>query len=139
MPPSLSDADYAHLLDLRTGLRLFLHWSEEQAAQVGLTGPQHQLLLCIRGHSDPRGPTIGEVAEYLVRRSHTVVSLVDRVEALGLIERNVDPSDLRLARLVMTKSGSECLESLSAAHLEELSRLGTRMAPLWKGLAPEGG
>ncbi|MHB1487420.1 MAG: MarR family winged helix-turn-helix transcriptional regulator [Acidimicrobiales bacterium] len=137
MASSLSDAEYALLLELRTGLRHFIHWSEEQAAQVGLTGAQHQLLLCIRGHDDPRGPTIGEVADYLVRRSHTIVSLVDRAEALGLVERNIDPSDLRLARLALTDQGSECLESLRSAHREELQRLSPRMTPLWKGLADE--
>ena len=29
---------------------------------AGLTSAQHQLLLAIRGHGDPHGPTIGEVA-----------------------------------------------------------------------------
>ena len=59
MPPKLTDADYQRLLELRSGLRLFLHWSEQQAASADLTPAQHQLLLAIRGHPDPRGPTIG--------------------------------------------------------------------------------
>ena len=37
------DADYRRLLDLRTGLRQFLHWSEQQAPAVGITPAQHQL------------------------------------------------------------------------------------------------
>ena len=41
----LRDADYEDLLALRTGLRRFLRWSEQQAEEAGLTPAQHQLLL----------------------------------------------------------------------------------------------
>ncbi|MDQ1521510.1 MAG: hypothetical protein QOI55_2583, partial [Actinomycetota bacterium] len=34
----LTDAEYERLLDFRTGIRRFLHWSEQQANDVGLTG-----------------------------------------------------------------------------------------------------
>ena len=34
---SLSQSDFEHLLELRTGLRRFLHWSEQQAQAAGLT------------------------------------------------------------------------------------------------------
>jgi hypothetical protein len=40
-----SDAVYAKLLALRTGLRRFERWSEQQAPDTGLTPAQHQLLL----------------------------------------------------------------------------------------------
>ena len=63
---TLPDDVYARLLALRTGLRHFERWSESQARAAGLTPAQHQLLLAIRGHGDPRGPTIGEVADYLL-------------------------------------------------------------------------
>src|SRR5690606_13173298 len=58
----LTDDDYRRLLEFRDGLRRFLHWSEQQAKAVGLTAMQHQLLLSIRGHDDPLGPTIRDVA-----------------------------------------------------------------------------
>ena len=48
----LRDADYEDLLALRTGLRRFLRWSEQQAEGAGLTPAQQQLLLAIRGHPD---------------------------------------------------------------------------------------
>ena len=69
----LRDADYEDLLSLRTGLRRFLRWSEQQAEAAGLTPAQHQLLLAVRGHADPRGPTVGEVADYLLLRHHSAV------------------------------------------------------------------
>jgi DNA-binding MarR family transcriptional regulator len=82
---SLDTADFERLLQLRTGLRRFLRWSEAQARAAGVTPAQHQLLLAVRGHPDPDGPTIGEVADYLVLRHHSAVGLVDRAVTAGLV------------------------------------------------------
>ena len=132
----LTDADYEDLLTLRTGLRRFLRWSEQQAEEAGLTPAQHQLLLAIRGHSDPRGPTIGEVADYLLLRHHSAVGLIDRADAAGLAERVRDPDDHRMVRLQLTTNGTKRLEALSAQHLEELQRLARKLPSVWRGLMP---
>jgi DNA-binding MarR family transcriptional regulator len=132
----LTDADYEDLLTLRTGLRRFLRWSEQQAEEAGLTPAQHQLLLAIRGHSDPRGPTIGEVADYLLLRHHSAVGLIDRADAAGLVERVRDPDDHRMVRLQLTTNGTKRLEALSAQHLEELQRLARKLPSVWRGLMP---
>ena len=121
--PRIHDADYRRLLMVRTGLRRFERWSADQAAGHGLTASQHQLLLAIRGHDEPQGPTIGQVAEYLLTRHHSVVELVDRTERLRLIIRSRDPDDHRVVRLTLAHRGAEVLESLSSAHLEDLERL----------------
>ncbi|GAA1022305.1 hypothetical protein Aple_075420 [Acrocarpospora pleiomorpha] len=133
MPPpnALDDGQYARLLAVRVGVRRFLRWSEERAAEVGLTATQHQLLLAIRGHDDSRGPTIGELADYLCTRHHSTVQLIDRVEQLGLVARNRgEGKDRRVVRLKLTSAGKGKLALLSATHLEELRRL----APLINAL-----
>jgi DNA-binding MarR family transcriptional regulator len=135
----LGDTEYLRLLEFRTGLRRFLRWSREQAAAVGLTPAQHQLLLAIRGHDDPRGPTIGEVADYLLLRHHSAVELVDRAARVGLVKRAPDPDDQRVVRLKLTPLGARRLERLAALHLEELGRLVPRMQAIWKGLEDPGG
>ncbi|SDL31482.1 MarR family winged helix-turn-helix transcriptional regulator [Nonomuraea jiangxiensis] len=128
---ALTEQDYANLLSFRVWLRAFLWWSEQRAAEVGLTAAQHQLLLAVRGHSDSRGPTIRELAGYLCTRHHSAVQLADRVERLGLIRRNrVRAGDRREVRLTLTEAGRLKLSLLSAAHLEELRRL----APLLNAL-----
>jgi DNA-binding MarR family transcriptional regulator len=119
----ISDADYQRLLAFRTQLRQFDQWSTRRAAESGLTHAQHQLLLAIRGHSDPKGPTIGEVAEYLLVRHHTAVELANRTQELGLIARKRDRVDGRVVRLVLTAEGRRRIRSLTAAHLEELRAL----------------
>jgi len=133
---TLPDEAYASLLSLRTALRKFERWSGQQARSAGLTPAQHQLLLAIRGHRDPAGPTIGEVADYLLLQHHSVVGLVDRAEAAGLVGRTRGDDDRRVVRLHLTPDGLERLEGLSAAHLEELSRLRLEVPALSEGLAP---
>ena len=135
---SLTQPDFEHLLALRTGLRRFLNWSEQQAGLVGITPGQHQLLLAIRGHPDPVGPTIGDVANYLVLRHHSAVGLIDRAAAAGLVTREPDPTSSSAVRLVLTDAGIEKLEILSETHLEELKHLGPAMRSLWQAIEADG-
>jgi DNA-binding MarR family transcriptional regulator len=130
----LGDADYQRLLEFRDGLRRFLRWSEEQAAAVGLTPAHHQLLLAVRGHPGPQAPTVSDVAGHLMLRRHSVVGLVNRAEAAGLLSRKPDPRDQRVVRLSLTRLGARRLEQLSALHLEELRRLAPSLRQPWAGL-----
>jgi DNA-binding MarR family transcriptional regulator len=134
VPTAVAEDDYRRLLEFRTGLRRFLRWSEQQAHAVGLSPVQHQLLLAVRGHPDPRGPTIGDVAEYLLLRHHSAVGLVDRAEAAGLVRREHDRDDHRVVRLRLTSRGAEKLRRLTASTFEELGRLSPRLRPVWAGL-----
>ena len=134
MIPTPSDEDYRRLLELRTGLRRFLRWSEQQAEAAGVTPAQHQLLLAIRGHPDERGPTIGEAAGYLLLRHHSVVGLVDRAENAGLIVRMPDPENRSIVRLRLTEQGATQLDALSELHLAELAHLAPTMHALWAAL-----
>lgn len=126
----VSDEDYRRLLGFRTGLRRFLRWSEDEASAAELTPAQHQLLLAVRGHPAPAGPTVGEVAEYLVLRHHSVVELIDRAEKGGLVERVGDEEDHRVVHLRLTAEGEDRIEQLSRLHLEEISRLAPLLALL---------
>lgn len=130
----LADGDFIRLLELRRGLRRFMHWSEERAQAAGVTPAQHQLLLSVRGHEDPAGPTIGEVADSLMLRHHSAVGLVDRAAAAGLVERHHDPVKHSVVRISLTRAGEAKLEALSEAHLEELRRLAPMMRSLWQSL-----
>jgi DNA-binding MarR family transcriptional regulator len=139
MTPAPTDEDYRRLLELRTGLRRFLRWSERLAEEAGLTPAQHQLLLAIRGQPDPRGPTIGDVADSLLLRHHSAVGLVDRAAAAGLVERGPDPDSQSVVRLRLTEKGAGQLETLSEQHLEELAHLAPTMHALWNAMEEAGG
>ena len=136
MDRDLDDAEYRRLLQFRIGLRRFLHWSEEQAERAGLTPAQHQLLLAIRGHDGEQGPTIGDVAGYLLLRHHSAVGLIDRAEKAGLVQRQEDSGDRRVVRLRLTAQGSHLLQQLTSLHLEEIQRLSPRIQEISHGLEP---
>ena len=131
-PPSL---DYQSLLEFRTALRRFNHWSEQQAKAVGLTHAQHQLMLAVKGHPGDQAPTIGDVADYLLLRHHSAVELVNRAQAGGYIERQRDPNDGRIVRLRLTSKGESCIEQLSALHVAELQQLGPLLQHVIDGRA----
>lgn len=126
----LRDDQYVQLLDFRVALRAFERWSEQLSAEAGLTHAQHQLLVAIRGHRGVKGPTISDVARYLMVRHHSAIGLINRAEAAGLVKRQADTEDRRLVRLGLTTAGRDRVEALSALHLEELRRLAPLLAAL---------
>jgi DNA-binding MarR family transcriptional regulator len=135
--PGLDQRDYERLLAFRTGLRRFLYWSGQQAEAAGITPAQHQLLLVVRGHPDPRGPTVGDIAGHLLVRHHSAVELIDRAVTAGLVTRQADSQDGRTVRIALTALGRERLETLATSHIEELARLTNEMHTLWAGLEAE--
>lgn len=131
---SLTQDDFEHLLELRTGLRRFLRWSEQQARAAGLTPSKHQLLLAIKGHPNPAGPTIGEIANYLVLRHHSAVELVDRASNDGFVKRKRDASSKSMVRVTLTRRGVAKLEALTETHVQEIAHLAPTMKALWDAL-----
>jgi len=134
-----TDADFQRLLTLRSALRRFLHWSEEQARAAGLTPAQHQLLLAVRGHPDPRGPRIAEIADYLALRHHSAVELIDRARDAGLVRREADPDSRSAVRIRLTPLGAAKLEALAGTHMRELAQLAPTMRALWAALERDDG
>jgi DNA-binding MarR family transcriptional regulator len=133
----LPDVQYQRLLEFRTGLRQFLSWSADQASQAGVTAPQHQLLLAVRGHRGERPPSIGDLARILVERQHSVSGLVDRASAAGLVRRVTDPDDRRVVRVALTPKGKQKLDRLASVHIEELKRFGPALRAVWHGLVED--
>ena len=95
---------------------------------------QHQLLLAIKGHSNPRGPTIGEIADYLLLRPHSAVELVDRAEAAGLVVRKRSDNDARVVRVRLTANASRRLSALTSLHMAELRRFVPLLRDLTKAV-----
>jgi DNA-binding MarR family transcriptional regulator len=119
----LSQSDYENLLAFRTSLRRFQHWSQGLARQAGLTPAQHQLLVAVKGHPGAAGPTISDLASYLMLRHHSAVELIDRAEDADLVSRTRDDHDGRLTRISLTPKGEARLHQLAPAHLDELRQL----------------
>lgn len=119
----LRKEDYEALAWFRYMLRRFLHFTEEGARSVGLTPQQHQILLAVKGQPGRDWATVTELAEWLQLRHHTIVGLLDRCAASGLVCRTHDPDDRRLVRVLLTEKGEALLARLSERNLAELHAL----------------
>ena len=113
----------------RSGIRHYLRFSEETVRNHGVTPQHYQLLLALKGFPDREWATVRELAERLQLRHHSVVELVDRAQARGLVDRGPHPDDARMVRVQLTEDGEQTLAHLSALHRDELRRLDTALTP----------
>ena len=120
---TLRDVDYRALAAFRSALRRFLRASAERARAIGVSAQQHQLLLAIKGSAADRPPFMGELAEALQVRPHTVVGLVDRAATAGLAKRVAARGDRRHVGVALTVRGERVLARLTEGNRVELGRL----------------
>ncbi len=107
----------------RHRLRRFLRFSEQAARACGVTPQQYQLLLGVAGFTGRGWATISELAEFLQERHNTVVGLVGRAAARGLVRKENARTDRRFVRVTLTRPGAGILRKLAQLHLEELRQL----------------
>ena len=112
--------DYAALASFRYEIRRFLRVSEDAARRAGLEPQQHQLLLVLKGMPRDIDPTVAHLAERLQLQHHSVVGLVDRLEARELVRRERDENDHRRALVSLTRDGEAVLHRLSVEHQDEI-------------------
>ncbi len=120
----VSHADYAALAAFRHALRKFLHFSSQAAREAGLSPQQHQALLAIKGASKDEPMSVGTLADLLCLRHHSVVGLIDRLEKKRLLQRTAAADDRRRVLVTLTAQGESVIGQLSAAHRQELKRIG---------------
>lgn len=117
---SASDQILNRLLHLRRGL----------ASWFGLPGPVgsgfhdltlHQREALLRMPAD--GLTMREFASGLGISHGSATALADRLVARGLVDREADPTDRRVVRLVPTVLGQQLAESFREAQLRAISDL----------------
>ncbi len=123
-PGQTGAVDYRALAEFRYQIRRFLRFSEDAARTAGLEPQQHQLLLAVKGLPEGKEPTIGELADRLQIRHHSVVELIDRLESRGLARRQRSSEDRRKVRVELTAEGERILESLTVEHRNELESAG---------------
>jgi DNA-binding MarR family transcriptional regulator len=129
----LSKQDFEALARFRFGIRRYLRFSEETVRHHGLAPQQYQLLLALKGFPGREWATVGELAERLQLRHHSVVELINRAQRQDLVRRVPHPADARAVRVELTDYGQEILARLSALHRDELRRMGSTLAlPAWE-------
>ncbi|PWB83237.1 MAG: MarR family transcriptional regulator [Methylocystaceae bacterium] len=108
------------LANFRFALRQFLAFSEQAAAEVGLTMQRYQALLVIKTYRAGEHISVGELAEQLMIKDHSAAELVSRLVLAKLVRRKIDPIDRRRSLIVMTPYGNRRLARLASVHLKKL-------------------
>lgn len=134
-PQTLRKVQYETLAAFRYALRRFIHFSETAAAAAGITPQHHQALLAIKGFPGRDCVTVGELAERLQLRHHSVVGLVDRLAVEKFVVRSHSAEDRRRVLIRLTPRGEKTLEKVSAMHREQLKRIGPELSLLLERLA----
>lgn len=88
--------------------------------ELGLQPAQAHLLASI----GPDGLAMAGLAEELRCRRSNITMVVDRLVALGLVQRVADGSDARAKRLILTDEGAERRAQVLALHEQPVEWLG---------------
>ena len=119
----MSKAEFESIAAFRYAIRKFLRFSEQAARRERITPQQHQLLLAIKGFPSRDYATVSELAERLQMRQHSMVGLIDRTEAQGLVRREAGTVDRRQVFVHLTPTGDTVLHRLSMQHHRELATM----------------
>jgi DNA-binding MarR family transcriptional regulator len=118
--------DSAQLADLLHGLTKRLrHAQAGRLAPLGLTPAQERALRMITRSGEPLRMT--ELADKLGVVPRSVTTVVDALEAAGLVRREIDPGNRRAIRLHLTERGVAVRQELRDARRQAAEDL---FAPL---------
>lgn len=124
MVEPIHESEYTALAELRYRIRQFLRGSDDRARAAGLEPQQYQLLLAVRAFRDRSQASIRRLAERLQLKHHSVVGLVDRLEAHGYARRTRSAGDQRQVVVSLLPRGRKALELVVGQRLHELRETG---------------
>ena len=86
----------------------------ELAKRHGLTLPHLEVLLCL---DQMEGLSQQDLAERMILTKGNICVIVQKMEAVGLIERRSDPDDQRYHRLYLAEAGRQKLREAMPGHV----------------------
>lgn len=133
---TLFDIEDSGAIELFILLQRTAHLSRLLDDQIGgaegLSGPRWRLLLRLRGEEacgDDAGLTPTELSRSQRVSKNTISALLRGLEAQGLIQRALDPDDLRAFRIQLTQAGRAHLHDATPRRVEGLRRLLAGLTP----------
>jgi DNA-binding MarR family transcriptional regulator len=97
--------------------------------QFGITFGEFEVLAALVRSGPSHQMSPGELVGALVLSSGAMTNRIDRVEALGLVERLPDPKDRRGTLVALTDKGERTVDAAVVAHLANEERLLTALSP----------
>jgi DNA-binding MarR family transcriptional regulator len=138
MGKPITTAEYQALAELRYRIRKFVREGDEVAAAAGLEPQQYLLLLMIRGIPEGQEATVRALAERLALKHHSVVELIDRLEAHGYVRRNRSREDRRSVLVSLLPRGEKMLEQVAQHRISELRSSGASLVDAIRALLKSG-
>jgi DNA-binding MarR family transcriptional regulator len=115
---------YRRAAELRGALRRFVRQSDALTRRHGLTTQRYELLLMAKtARSGEERATLSELAERLALAPSSITELVARSETLGLVRRELHPSNRRAVFVALTPEGERRLSMAVAELAGERARL----------------
>jgi len=127
MAKPITTAEYQALAELRYRIRKFVREGDAVATASGLEPQQYLLLLMIRGIPEGQEATVSTLAERLALKHHSVVELIDRLEAHGYVRRNRSREDRRSVLVSLLPRGEKMLEQVAQHRISELRTTGASL------------
>ena len=121
------------LAGFRSALRKFMAFSDEATSGAGITTQQYQALLAIAATPNGAMP-LGDLAQEMLLKPNAAVQLVDRLSALGLVERGRCDADRRSVRVSLSGEGRTLLMKLASVHLDQLAKRKKQFADILRRL-----
>lgn len=105
--------------------RIFSHYLRQAdgwLAPLGLGWESFSLIAALRRSGKPYELNPTELQRQSLLTSGAMTNRIDRVEALGLVERRPDPADRRGVRVRLTPAGRALADKAIAVHFEASAR-----------------
>lgn len=115
--------DYEALAELRYALRKFTDFSISEVLKLGLTPPQHQALLAIKGLPVGRQMTAGMLADRLLISLQSASELISGLAEAGYVDFVPDVKNSRRQVVHLLDKADFTLEKLGGTHLLEIREM----------------
>jgi DNA-binding MarR family transcriptional regulator len=101
--------------------------------RYGMTFGEFEVLAALLRSGPPYQMSPTQLVGAVVLSSGAMTNRIDRVEALGLVERRPDPSDRRGTLVALTAEGRNTVDAAVVAHLANEERLLIALSPAERG------
>jgi DNA-binding MarR family transcriptional regulator len=99
----------------------------------GITFGEFEVLAALLRSGPPYHMSPTRLGDAVVLSSGAMTNRIDRVEALGLVERRPDPSDRRGTLVALTREGRQTVDAAVLEHLANEERLLSALSPAERG------
>jgi len=94
-------------------------------ARFGISGSQWGVLRTLHraAENGQVGLRLTDLSERLLIRPPSVTGVVDRLERMGLVQRDASPTDLRAKQVSLTEKGRKLLHRVLAVHRRQMDNV----------------